>query len=180
MGAGPECAAQSLGPLCATQEGLGVQRRHEITPVSERSNLCFNVNGELEPGIYLVKPDEVLAQFGRATARREQLGRVFAEIAVRLRSAGIVRRCWVGGSFASRKPAPGDIDLWLLVADGSETVTLSWQFADIFEHERAKVTYGADIFWMTESGAATMLDKVLDCLQTTRDGRVRGVLEIEL
>ena len=68
----------------------------------------------------------------------------------------------------------------MLVSDGAERVTLSWQYADIFEHERAKVVYRADIFWMTESGAATMLDKVLDCLQTTRDGRVRGILEIEL
>jgi len=160
--------------------GLEVKDRADTTPVSERSKPRFNASGELEPGIYRLAANEILAQFGRATARREQLGRIFAEIVARLRAAGVVRRCWVGGSFASQKPAPGDIDLWLLVSDGSETVTMSWQFADIFEHERAKVVYGTDIFWMTESGAAAMLDKVLDCLQTTRDGRARGILEIEL
>jgi len=95
-------------------------------------------------------------------------------------AAGIVRRCWLGGSFASRKPAPGDIDLWLLVSGASEAVTMSGPFADLFEHERAKMVYGADIFWMTESGAAMILEKVLDCLQTTRDGRVRGIIEIVL
>jgi hypothetical protein len=148
--------------------------------MGELSKLRFDASGELEPGIYLLTANEVLAQFGRATARREQLGRIFTEIVTRLRTAGVVRRCWVGGSFASLKPVPGDIDLWLLVSDNSEIVTMSWQFADIFEHERAKVVYGADIFWMTESGATAMLDKVLDCLQTTRDGRTRGILEIEL
>lgn len=148
--------------------------------MAERSKLRFDAGGELEPGIYLFAPDEIIEQFGRASARREQLGRVFKEIVARLRTAAVVRRCWVSGSFASLKLAPGDIDLWLLVSDASDTVTTSWQFTDIFEHERAKLTYGADIFWMTESGAAAMLDKVLDCLQTTRDGRTRGILEIKL
>jgi len=148
--------------------------------VSERSQVRFSDSGQLEPGIYLLAPDDVVALFGQATARREQLGRVFIEIMARLRAAGIVRRCWLGCSVASRKPAPGDIDLWLLVSDGSEAVTMSGQFADLFEHERAKVVYGADIFWMTESGAAMILEKVLDCLQTTRDGRVRGIIEIAL
>jgi hypothetical protein len=148
--------------------------------VSNPTNLRFDATGELEPGIYQLRTNDVLAQFGRTTARREQLGRIFTEIMARLRAAGVVRRCWVGGSFASLNSAPGDIDLWILVSDNSEAVTTSWQFADIFEHERAKVAYGADIFWMTESGAAIILDKVLDCLQTTRDGRTRGILEIEL
>jgi hypothetical protein len=148
--------------------------------VNERPTLRFDATGQLEPGIYLLAPSEVVERFGQATARREQLGRVFTEIVGRLRAAGVVRRCWVGGSFASQKSSPGDIDLWLLVSDASEAVTLSGRFADLFEHERAKVVYGADIFWMTESGAAAMLDKVLDCLQTSRDGRVRGIIEIAL
>ncbi len=148
--------------------------------MAESAKLRFDANGELEPGIYVLATEEVLAQFGQATARREQLGRVLKEIVARLRAAGVVRRCWIGGSFASMKPSPGDIDLWLLVSDDSDKITLSWQFADIFEHERAKLTYGADIFWMTESGAALILERVLDCLQTTRDGRTRGVLEVRL
>jgi len=74
--------------------------------MSERSKFRFNASGELEPGIYLLNATETLAQFGRSTARREQLGRIFTEIVARLRAAGVVRRCWVGGSFASQKPAP--------------------------------------------------------------------------
>lgn len=145
-----------------------------------RLNVRFDTNGQLEPGIYLLAPADVVELFGQATARREQLARVFTEIIARFRATGVVRRCWLGGSFATQKPAPGDVDLWVLVADDSDAVTLSWQFADIFEHERAKLVYGADIFWMTESGAATMLNKVLECLQTTRDGTVRGIIEIAL
>ena len=148
--------------------------------MSETSKVRFDATGQLAPGIYLLTPNEVVELFGQATARREQLGRVFLEIVSRLRATGIVRRCWLGGSFASKKAAPRDIDLWLLVSDASESVTLSFLFSDLFEHERAKLVYGADIFWMTESGAAMILDKVLDCLQTTRDGRVRGIVEIAL
>lgn len=148
--------------------------------MSEQSKVRFSASGQLEPGIYVLNPGDVIDLFGQATPRREQLGRVFIEIVARLRAAGIVRRCWLSGSFASKKPSPGDIDLWLLVANAAESVTMSVLFADIFEHERAKVVYGADICWMTESGAASILDKVLDCLQTTRDGRVRGIIEIAL
>lgn len=148
--------------------------------MSERRSVRFGDGGQLEPGVYPLAPQEIVALFGQATARREQLGRIFTEIVARMRETGIVHRCWIGGSFPSTKPYPGDIDIWILVADGSDHVTMSALFADLFEHERAKLVYGADIFWMTESGAALMLEKVLDCLQTSRDGIMQGIVEVVL
>ena len=47
-------------------------------------------------------------------------------------------------------------------------------------YPQAKLVYGADVFWMTEAGATVILDKVLECLQTTRDGKPRGIVEVKL
>lgn len=148
--------------------------------MSPSPKLAFDEAGQLKQGVYTLEPDEAASWFGRGTARRERLGSILLEIVSRLRASGIVKRCWLCGSFASKKPEPGDIDLWIQVADGFEGITNAQNFADIFEHERAKLTYGADIFWMTESGVAGLMDDVLDCLQTTRDGRPRGIVEIKL
>lgn len=148
--------------------------------MSSETRVQFDATGELVAGIYPLTSAEIVALFGQGGARREQLGRVFLEMVERIRACGIVRRCWIGGSFASRKPLPGDIDLWLLVTTDSEHVTLSPAFSDLFVHERAKLVYGADVFWMTEAGAAVILEQVLECLQTTRDGRHRGIIEVKL
>jgi hypothetical protein len=140
----------------------------------------FDSTGELTVGIHPLTPTEIVSLFGHGTARREQLGRIFDEMVARIRACGVVSRCWIGGSFASQKPVPGDVDLWLLVTTDSDAITLSPAFSDLFSHEHAKLVYGADIFWMTEAGAAVILERVLECLQTTRDGRRRGIIEVKL
>ncbi|HEY6168017.1 MAG TPA: hypothetical protein VI454_08260 [Verrucomicrobiae bacterium] len=148
--------------------------------MNDEMRVRFDSSGELMVGIYPLTSSEIVALFGQGDARREQLGRVFQEMLGRIRACGVVRRCWIGGSFASQKAVPGDIDLWLLVTTDSDAITLSPAFSDLFAHERAKLVYGADVFWMTEAGAAVMLEQVLECLQTTRDGRPRGIIEVKL
>lgn len=148
--------------------------------MSAETRVRFDATGELAVGIYPLTSAEIVSLFGQGSARREQLGRVFLEMMGRIRACGVVRRCWIGGSFASQKAVPGDLDLWLLVTTDSDAITLSPAFSDLFVHERAKLVYGADVFWMTEAGAAVILGKVMDCLQTTRDGRPRGIVEVKL
>jgi hypothetical protein len=91
-----------------------------------------------------------------------------------------VKGCWLGGSFSSRKLQPGAIDLWILVEADADAVTNSPAFADIFEHEQARLIYGADIFWITEAGVAGLLEAVPECLQTTKDDQLRGIVEVKL
>ena len=148
--------------------------------MSAETRVRFDASGQLSPGIYPLTPAEIVSLFGQGNARREQLGRVFLEMVGRIHACGVVRRCWIGGSFVSQKAVPGDIDLWLLVTTDSEAITLSPAFSDLFAHEQAKLVYGADVFWMTEAGATVILDKVLECLQTTRDGKPRGIVEVKL
>jgi len=142
--------------------------------------LEFDERGQLRPGIYTLTPDQVVQNFGQSSARREKLASIFIEITARLRACGVVKRCWLGGSFSSRKPQPGDIDLWIMVEANADAVTNSPVFADIFEHEQARLIYGADIFWITEAGVAGLLEAVLECLQTTKDGQLRGIVEVKL
>jgi len=74
----------------------------------------LHANGFLPPGVHLADLDELWDRFGQISERREELfGRLqtFVDLARSVRA----RRMFVGGSYVTAKPAPGDVDVVIWV-----------------------------------------------------------------
>ena len=64
-----------------------------------------------------------------------------------------MQRLCIWGSFVTDKLFPRDLDVFLLMQEGfdREFAALSPPQRYVFEHERARLLFEADIFWATEA-----------------------------
>jgi len=76
----------------------------------------LNEHGFLPAGLHLASLEQVEAQFGLTTEIRRALYRRLAEYIDLARHVGAVR-FFIGGSFVSSKPEPGDVDIVIWVGD---------------------------------------------------------------
>ena len=89
---------------------------------------------------------------------------------------------WLIGRFdALREQAQetGHLWIWCSCRDFSAD-TLPGGCRGVFDAARAKLVFGADVFWARESIGLEALGLWLDTYQTTRDVRKRGIVELEL
>jgi predicted nucleotidyltransferase len=63
-------------------------------------------------------------------------------------STGKLRRFVVFGSFVTAKPAPGDVDVFLIMEDDFAVATVVGGAAAVFDHALAHDWLGASIFWV--------------------------------
>jgi magnesium chelatase family protein len=77
------------------------------------------------------------------------------------------------------KSAPGDVDLLLIVAGDFEPMQAPAPARVLFDHGRAEAELGAHIFWLRNSLGRTLIEQFLEVYGTNRDGKARGVLEID-
>ena len=132
---------------------------------------------QLPPGIHLATWPEIVERLGTNERRREILAGM--ERALRaLRAAGC-RRAFIDGSFVTSKEVPGDFDgCWDhegVDFDALDPVLLNFEG----HREAQKAKFEGEMFI-----AATQADRLgtrfLDFFQLDRDGRRKGIIQIDL
>ena len=88
----------------------------------------------------------------------------------------------IWGSFVTDKAFPRDLHIFLLMQEGfdREFAALALPQRDVFEPERARLLFEADIFWATEAVGAVVLASWLSVYQLSRDMGQRGIVEVIL
>jgi len=66
-------------------------------------------------------------------------------------TGGKLRRIFVWGSFVTGKPAPGDIDILLIMDEDFETEIDSASAQAVFDSVRARLLFESDVFWARAS-----------------------------
>ncbi len=137
-------------------------------------------NGYLPPGVHEATLSEVVECFGTNTPRRQVLATRLQELVSLARATGKLRRTFIWGSFVTDKLFPRDVDVFLLMQEGfdREFSALLPPQRYVFEHERARLLFEADIFWATETVGAAVLASWLSVYQLTRDMEQRGIVEV--
>jgi len=137
-------------------------------------------NGYLPPGVHEATLSEVVERFGTNTPRRQVLASRLQELVSLARVTGKLRRIFIWGSFVTDKAFPRDLDIFLLMQEGfdQEFTALSPPQRYVFEHERARLLFEADIFWATEAVGAVVLASWLSIYQLSRDMEQRGIVEV--
>lgn len=140
---------------------------------------AFNKDGDLPAGLHIASLDEVLVRFGQSTARRiavvDRLSRIH-QLAV---ATGHVRRFVVFGSFVTAKPAPNDVDIFIVMDDDFDFSSTSGETRLLFEHGSAQSHFGASVFWLRQLAAYNGEDAAIADWKIKRDGTERGIVEIK-
>ena len=140
----------------------------------------FNENGDLPYGIHLASLDEVVARFGQGAPQREAVTgrlRLIYRLAIQ---TGLLDRLIVFGSYVSDVTEPNDVDVILIMRNDFRCETSPSESAILFDHARANDELGASVFWIRpDMLLGEPLGEFLDFWQTKRDGRHRGVVEIQ-
>jgi hypothetical protein len=138
----------------------------------------FRDDGYLPEGLHLATEAEVASRFGDENPRRRRLMPRLRRWLKLAREVG-VRRFMVGGSFATAKSNPGDIDAAVLlpedfrmqVADGDAAAT---ELDEMFRTRHPQEIHPAhdEVDW----------EDWYELFRRTReeDGRTKGVVEVEL
>ncbi|MBM3954405.1 MAG: hypothetical protein FJ309_07305 [Planctomycetes bacterium] len=139
---------------------------------------ALTANGDLPPGVHAATLAEILARFGSGTPERVATGRRLAAIHRLALSTEKVRRFVVFGSFVTNKPAPDDVDLFLVMEDDFAVAGVAGEATAVFDHTLAAEHFGASIFWVRALAALGGEQAAVEYWQVTRGGGQRGIVEI--
>jgi hypothetical protein len=84
----------------------------------------------------------------------------------------------VFGSFVTKKSAPADVDIFMLMDDTFQVGSVSGEAAVLFDHISAENYEGASIFWMRRMAALGGEEAAIAHWQVKRDGTLRGIVEV--
>src|SRR5947207_825667 len=140
----------------------------------------FNQFGDLPEGNHPATLEEVVARFGSGAAQRravtDRLRRVY-RLAL---ATGFLDRLLVFGSYVSDVNEPNDVDVILVMQNGFRSEDCPLESSVLFDHARANDELGASVFWVRpDMLLGEPLEQFLAFWQTKRDGRRRGVVEIQ-
>jgi hypothetical protein len=140
----------------------------------------FDKNGNLPVGVYQANEEEIAHRFVEASPRRKWLGEKLRELLLLAQSTHKLERVFIWGSFVTAEEAPGDLDVLLVMAKDFDLDQLPANCKIIFDHVRARLVFNADVFWTRESIGEEALALWLETYQTTRDFKLRGIVELIL
>ena len=140
----------------------------------------FNEFGDLPEGSYPASLTEVIARFGSGTDQRlavtDRLQRIYQLAA----ATGHLDRLIVFGSYVSDAREPNAVDVILVMRNDFRSEECPAESSVLFDHARATDELGASIFWVRpDMLLGEPLETFLNFWQTKRDGRRRGVVEIQ-
>ena len=138
----------------------------------------FDSNGDLPIGIHQATLTETLQHFGTGTVQRYLLGQRLERIYMLANSTGKVVRFIVFGSFVTVKPAPGDVDVFLLMEDAFDVDQVYGEVSVIFNHQEAQNVLGASVFWIRKIAAIGGEQEAIEYWQIKRDNTQRGIVEV--
>lgn len=140
---------------------------------------AFNTQGDLPIGLHRATLDEVCERFGTETLQRQHVTKRLKRIYELAQRTGKVERFIIYGSYVTAKPAPNDVDIFLVMRDDFLLPDCEAEVAPIFQHMEADDRFGASIFWTSVSGVLQVsLDEFIASWQTKRDQNKRGVIEV--
>ena len=113
-----------------------------------------NANGELPPGVHKATWSEVEERFGRGRQARVRAFGILKGVHALAVRTGALKNFYVFGSFVSATPHPRDVDVLIVMQE-------SFRLEDCPEESRP-----------------LFMQPFLRAWQTTRDGKIRGILEI--
>ena len=82
------------------------------------------------------------------------------------------------GSFTTAKLVPNDLDCLAVMAPGFTTETLTAPHLSVFQHDICRLTYQADLFWVTEAVGQDALNAMLAVFSHDRDGASQPIIEV--
>lgn len=144
----------------------------------------LTISGELPEGVHLATMNEVEFCFGNWNNQRRKLFRGLKKVIIVFKAAK-VRKIFIDGSFITNKEEPLDIDgCWSI--DGVDELRLDrrfWDFETIEEFEKnrkeLKIEFGID-FFIAETLEGESGKPFPEFFQTNRDGRPKGIVQINL
>jgi predicted nucleotidyltransferase len=139
----------------------------------------FTVHGELPPALHPATLTEVIERFGSGSKSRETAAKDLLRIVELARSTGQLDRVIVFGSFVTSKTDPNDVDVILIMKDEFRLESCPAPAARLFDHAEAQARHGASVFWIRPSLLIhDTLEQFIARWQLTREGRLRGIVEV--
>jgi len=132
---------------------------------------------QLPPGIHAATWSQLESRFGGNPRRREILDGLLRALQA-LKAAGC-RRAYVDGSFVTSKELPGDFDACWDDTDVDYDL-LDPVLLDFAHHRAAEKAKFAGEMFVASWGADPMGTLFLDFFQHDRDGRAKGIVQIDL
>lgn len=140
----------------------------------------FNEFGDLPEGSYPASLDEVVARFGSGSRQRQDVSDRLRKIYQLASATGYLDRLVVFGSYVSDVDEPNDVDVILVMRNDFRSEDCPADSLVLFDHARADNELGASVFWVRpDMLLGDPLEQFLAFWQTKRDGRRRGVVEIQ-
>jgi hypothetical protein len=139
---------------------------------------AFDNDGDLPVGIHQATLTEILQHFGTGTGQRKLIGQRLERIFMLAHSTGRVLRFIVFGSFVTAKPAPGDVDIFLLMEDSFDVTQVHGEAALVFDLQKAQDVLGASVFWIRKQGTISNEQGAVEDWQIKRDNSRRGIVEV--
>lgn len=138
----------------------------------------FDANGDMPPGIHPATLADVVAHFGSGTPHRQRAARRLEHIYALAKASGHLARFIVFGSFVTAKPAPNDVDIFLLMEDSFDVSQVPHGILAAFDHTAAQNFLGASVFWVRRAAALGGEEATIEYWQITRAGGKRGIVEV--
>jgi hypothetical protein len=140
---------------------------------------AFNADGNLPPGVYRTGMPSVLLRFGTGTPQRQRIGANLNQIHELAKSTNSLDRIIIFGSFVTAKDHPNDVDVILIMKDEFRLEACPPTAAPLFDHAAAEREFSASVFWIRPGLLiADTLDQFVQRWQRTRDGGLRGIVEV--
>ena len=140
----------------------------------------FTESGDLPLGVHRADLREVGERLGAGTPQRRRVFLRLDRLYSIARGTGHLSRIVVFGSFVTTKADPNDVDVFLLMADSFDVSTATGETRLLFDHLAAEAHFGASVFWLRRQAAFEGEQAAVEYWQIKRDGRRRGVVEIDM
>jgi hypothetical protein len=140
----------------------------------------FNDCGDLPEGIHSATLDDVVIRFGTGTDQRLEVTKRLRRILQLATVTGYLDRFVVFGSYVSDVEDPNDVDVVLVMRNEFRPEQCPSASMPLFNHTTAHDELGASVFWLRpDMLLGEPLEDFLSFWQIKRDGRRRGIVEIE-
>jgi len=138
----------------------------------------FDADGDLPPGIHHISGEELWARFGNRGLQRTFVSECLRKIIDLATISGKVERLIIFGSYVTKKPEPGDVDLLLIVSADFKIEEVHQEARILFDHQCAEREFNAHIFWLRNNVGRQVIDGFINVYATSRNGKLRGVIEL--
>ena len=134
--------------------------------------------GDLPLGVHRASLRETLDRFAVGHPQRIAVGQRLERIYHVAAATGHLAPFVIFGSFVTDKPAPNDVDVFLIMDDAFDGNTLHGESVLLFDHAAADVHFGASVFWVRRLAAIGGEQATIEYWQAKRGGGQRGIIEI--